>query len=180
MDEQEAARVEADFAELKASLETYMESSEPTDKNLHFAAFKKLDEKSWSDITDLARDGLARVRENDDFFSERDLYADGMFWYELCLAISSTAVSYRSATGRPPQSDQVAELVDLLVDISHYAARYPSDMYKRNREALGNVLWAAKDRTLIKRARRRAGEIAETHVIAFVEDTVAAVKEAKS
>ena len=178
MDEEQTSQIEDRFAELRTRLKDYKGKSAPTDENLHFARFEDLDDTSLVELTELARDGLAKVQENDDFFSQRDLYADGMFWYELCLAISSTAVSYQSSTGRRPRANEVAELVALLVDVSHYAARRPSDMYKRNREALGNMLWAAQDEALINRARQRAGEIAETHVIAFVEDTIGAVREA--
>ena len=172
----ETAAVAKDFGDLKRRLARLVSQARPTDDNLHFARFQELDRNSWDELTELARDGLAKVRDHGHFFSDHDLYDDGMFWYELCLAISSTSVSYRSATGEPPRANQLKELVDVLVDISHYSARRPSDMYKRNREALGNVLWAAQDETLIKRARRRAGEIAETDVIAFVEDTIEAVR----
>ena len=174
----ETGAVAEDFGDLKRRLARLVSQARPTDDNLHFARFQELDRNSWDELAALARGGLAKVRDHRHFFSDHDLYDDGMFWYELCLAISSASVSYRSATGEAPPANQLEELVDVLVDISHYSARRPSDMYKRNREALGNVLWAAEDETLIKRARRRAGEIAETHVIAFVEDTIGAVKEA--
>ena len=180
MDDRHVSQIADDFGELKDRLKRYVETAAPSDKNLHFARFQNLDEESWVELSKLARDGLAKVQEHDEFFAGHDLYDDGMFWYELCLAISSTAVSYRPATGKSPTIDQVGDLADLLVNISRYAARSPSDMLKRNREALGNVLWSADDPTLINRTRRRAGEMAEAHVIAFVDDTIAAVEQAAS
>lgn len=164
------------FEDLKGRLEAFIAAAAPTDENLHFARFERLDREALKELTQLAHEGRTRVSDQDDYFLTHGLYDDGMFWYELCMVISSTAVSYRPATGESPRTNQLQELVDVLVDISHYSARRPSDMYKRNREALGNVLWAAQDETLIKWARRRAAEIAETDVIAFVENTIEAVR----
>ena len=54
------------------------------------------------------------------------------------------------------------------------------DIYKRNREAFRNVLWAARDERLMEIARSQAAQTAQDRVIAFVDETIERVQEVVS
>lgn len=169
--------VASQFADLKRQLRSFIAAAAPTDKNLHLAAFKRLSEASLAELTRIAKEGLSKLDEHRDYFLKRDLYADGMFWYELFLTISHGAQSYKGATASPLDPSAVEELVRTLVRVAEYTTKQPgNDIYKRNQEALGDVLLHASDETLIQRARETAASLKNAEVIGFVEETIEKVR----
>lgn len=136
-----------------------------------------MNRQSFEDLARLANDGRERVDQHRDLFLEHDLYADGGFWYELFLAISHVAQSYESSSGEPLEGQFLRDLVTHLVRISAYTASVPSDIRKRNQEALGDVLLNAGDQALRGHATDEAKEMNDSDVMAFVEETIAQVRE---
>jgi hypothetical protein len=174
-DERSAQQVEDDFKDLRERLRVSIENAEPTESNLHFARLRHVDAHSFTDLTRLAHEGRTRVDEHREFFEKNALYADGMFWYDLCLTISSAALSYDSSDDKPLH-ELTESLVLILVLISRYTVRFPSDMNKRNHEALGNLLLAADSDELTQAALAKAKLLGDTDVLTFVEQTVRAVE----
>lgn len=172
----DARRVEANFVDLKRKLRAFVDDAQPTDDDLHFATFQSLDHKSLAELTRLAHEGRTRVSDQGDYFLNQELYGDGMYWYDLFLVISSAALCYRTRTGQSPAVDEVETLARTLVLISRYSAQHPSDIRKRNQEALGNLLWSTHDPELLERiiifARGN-----DAMVVAFVQETAQLVRD---
>lgn len=172
-DEREAVR--ESFAFLHKELDAFIEDAKPTDEDLHFARFRRLDREAITRLTRLAHHGRTAVLGFDPYFQEYDLYEDGTFWYDLFLTISITALSYQEASSEPIEPSAFDTLVITLVLISEYATRRYGDITKRNEEALGNILWATQDDGLKQSARWRAKGMG-TAVEAFVETTIKKVE----
>jgi len=162
------------FADLHARLGTLEERLNPQNENLHFCPrLLDLGEEDFSDMLALAEDGLIKIREYEDYFLGARLYADGMFWYRLFLLISTASL-------QAPQNPEMTEptlrrLVEVLVDISRYSlAGGPSDIGKRNHEALGNLFCGFPSPALRTLALDRAQQSPE--MADFVAFTVKAVE----
>jgi hypothetical protein len=162
------------FAELHARLDILEKRLNPQDENLHFRPrLADLGQKDFSDMLALAEDGLLKVREHESYFLEARLYADGMFWYHLFLLIS--AASLQSLQVREVSEPTQRRLVEVLVDISRYSlVGGPSDIGKRNHEALGNLFCGFPSPTLRTLARDRAQH--SPQMAEFVSFTVRAVE----
>jgi len=162
------------FADLHARLDTLEKRLNPRDENLHFCPrLVDLRQEDFSDMLALAEDGLIKVREYEDCFLAARLYADGMFWYRLFLLISTASLQARQ--GREVAEPTLRRLVEVLVDISRYSlVNGPSDIGKRNHEALGNLFCGFPSPALRKLAWDRAQRSPE--ISAFVAFTVKAVE----
>lgn len=162
------------FADLRGRLGTLQARLNPGGANLHFCpTLTDLAPRDFSDLLALAEDGLRRVLEHEAYFRRGRLYDDGMFWYGLFTLISTASLQ---APKTPTVPDAVVRrLVEVLVDISRYSlAGGPSDIGKRNHEALGNLFCGFPSPALRTLARDRAHQSAE--MARFVTFTVKVVE----
>ena len=168
------------FAELHARLDTLEKRLNPGGENLHFCPrLADLGQKDFSDMLAMAEDGLGKVREHEDYFLHARLYADGMFWYRLFLLISTASLQSR------PESEvtepTLRRLVEVLVGVSRYSlVGGPSDIGKRNHEALGNLFCGFPSPALRTLARARAQQSPEmADFVAFTLRAVESVEQRK-
>lgn len=171
--------VEAAFAGLHAELRALEQRYNPDAANLHLVPLASADTILVLRLADLARGGLRTVQEQHAFFNVHPLYADGMFWYRLCLLIKSAAWSIRRNDMAVQVPDHV--LVDLatsLVSISAWAARRPSDMYKRTIEALVGLLLAFPGNDLLMAITTADQQSTAEHVHTFVQQVAERVRTA--
>lgn len=168
--------VAANFVDLKQSLEDFVAKAGASDQNLHFTTFRNLDREALSELTRLAHHGRTRVSDQGDYFLNHGLYDDGMFWYDLFLVISRSALSYENEAGQPVDPKDVETLVIELVLMARYSTARPGDITKRNQEALGNLLLVTRNDELRALALERATD--NEIVKDFVEDTLRMVDEA--
>ena len=142
-----------DFEDLKERLKVIGNHLNPRGLNLHFGCPKgaKPWPSLWNKVEELAREGLARVKEHHDYFIEWQapsrMYDDGMFWYDLFLFICTAGIA--QATGAPEDSSvpisTQASILSSLIGISEYTSVLPADIFKRNWEALGNFIYGFPD-----------------------------------
>lgn len=168
------------FADLHARLDTLETRLNPRGENLHFCPrLDDLGREDFSLMLALAEDGLLKVREHEDYFLGARLYADGMFWYRLFLLISTA--SLQSRQGMEVRDPTLRRLVKVLVDISRYSlAGGPSDIGKRNHEALGNLFCGFPSPALHTLARDRARQSPEmSDFVAFTVRAVASIEQRK-
>lgn len=165
-----------EFEDLKQRLARAVQRAQPTSDNLHFASFEHLDEASITELTRLTLEGRARVEKHRDFFLRHSLYADGMYWYELFLAVSSAVLSFKKAAGHPLPAEVLETIVGELVLISEYSTVQEGDITKRNHEALGNALLVADSQRLTDLAREKARTVDDERVASFTEDTIRRVE----
>lgn len=169
--------VETQFEDLHARLKSLEQSYNPERENLHFSMLDRSDADIYGELLSLAQDGLRKVRQNRSFFLKNRLYDDGMFWYELCLLISSavltTAGYHQQETVR---KDILINLIETLVDIAEYSTTGDGDdMWKRSHEALGNTLLAFDDVNLIRLVQAKAKALGLERVNQFIDHTIATV-----
>jgi hypothetical protein len=170
------SEIEAAFKGLHSSLKDLMEQYNPKGENLHFARLEKSDRQLYSRLVDLAKEGLALANEYQEIL-KRELYDDGMFWYELCQAISSAALGVKQKKNQEkiPQ-ELVEELLRILVQISEFSAETGGDMYKRNYEALGNTLYAFNSPEFFDVVLNEKERIGLESVSAFVDNTLEGIR----
>jgi hypothetical protein len=181
MSESMQQKIEADFAELHARLARLKKTYNPADDNLHFHAVPHADAALFDALLTLAQDGLAKVRQHHTYFSNNELYDDGMFWYNLCLLASAAAGRVASDEAQHTIAPAVVNaLTELFVEISEYSTVGGGcDMTKRNFEALGNTLGAFYSDNLVSLARQKSHTVGSKPVIQFVEGTIARVNEVR-
>jgi hypothetical protein len=172
--------IEEAFADLRARVGQINQAYNPDDENLHFVPSLEANVQLYSEILALARDGLARVIAYEWYFSSHALYADGMFWYDLFLLISSAGVQARRQhlAEQVPQ-DVVRGLVEVTVDIMRFSVVHLGDIVKRNHEALGNTLHGFYSPALMDLARTRAAASGSARVVEVVEHTLSLVEEVR-
>jgi hypothetical protein len=164
-------RVREDFEQLHDQIKSVEKEYNPKSENLHFSQLVKADNALFYELLKLAQSGLDKVRLHHDFFIWGRLYDDGMFWYELCLLISSSAMTAKIQKSSISKR-VIKEIVKILVDISQYATATGGDMWKRNHEALGNTLIAFNDDDLIKAAIDQGDLVGLCRVKDFVRDSI--------
>ena len=101
------------------------------------------------------------------------MHDDGMFWYDLFLSISVASLQ-----GLTVPEWVLRALVEVLVDISHYSLATGGDIFKRNREALGNLLYGFPLPSIQAIARARAKQSPD--VTEFVALTLGVVAKAQA
>ena len=88
-----------EFDELHGRLRGLEERFNPKKLNLHFGAPRDAQvwPGLWTEIEELAREGLNLVNKHRDYFLGRQapaaLYDDGMFWYDLFLFIGAVSIA---------------------------------------------------------------------------------------
>jgi hypothetical protein len=168
-----------DFGPLRAKLDELENAYNPGRGNLHFTSLERVDSALFASLLGLAREGMGLVREHREFFSTRDLYDDGMVWYNLFLLVSSAGACRARAKGTqdkiPPET--IMELAETLVDISEFTTATFCDILKRNHEALANLLLAFHSPALVESARKRARDTGLKRVEEFVDYTVRAAEQ---
>jgi hypothetical protein len=170
------SEIEAAFKGVKTSLKDLMERYNPEEKNLHFAQLKNPDQLLYSRLLNLAKEGLKVANQYQEIL-KRELYADGMFWYDLCQAISSAALGVKQKNNQEeiPQ-ELVEELLRILVQISEFSVETGGDMYKRTFEALGNTLYAFNSPEFFDVALKEQERIGLNSVSHFVDNTLDRIK----
>ena len=161
------------FANLHEELRQIEQAYNPTDENLHFSELQKADSRLFIDLLALSEKGLVLVQENRDYFLKHALYDDGMYWYDLCMIISSAVVTAKNEGIQSTIPDDVIRgLVKSLVLISEYALSPGGDMIKRNYEALGNTLWAFHSDDLVAWISESAQKSRSEKVADYVEGVI--------
>lgn len=180
MNSEPQATVPRDFADLHGRLDTLEKRLNPANENLHFGPrLSNIGQEDFTEMLALAEDGLGKVREHESYFLEARLYADGMFWYRIFLLISAASLQSRQV---PEVSEPtLRRLVEVLVDISRYSlVGGPSDIGKRNHEALGNLFCGFPSPALRVLAQDRAQHSPKmAEFVAFTVRAVEAVEERK-
>ena len=161
-------QIKADFQEIHARLRQLEKAHNPQDENLHFVPIVQADASLYVALLQLAREGLAKVRQHRDYFLKHDLYDDGMFWYDLFVLISAGGVRVVADKGRSSITPEVINgLTEVLVEISEYTVLgIGGDIIKRNYEALGNTLWAFYSDDLVTLARLKGREVGVREFVA--------------
>jgi len=165
------------FQDLHSELHQLEKKYNPNNKNLHFYFPEKADRNLFLKLQSLAQEGLAIVQKNREFFLSNDLYAGGMFWYEIFLLISSASLKIKTdKIQQDIPKEIIFDLTDVLVDIVEYSAQTGGDIVKRNHEALGNTLYCFYSNDLVESIRKRSNESQNQPTIEFVEWTISRVK----
>lgn len=172
-------QIMADFQEIHARLRQIEKAHNPQGENLHFFPVAQADASLYVDLLQLARKGLAKIRQHRDYFLKHALYDDGMFWYDLFLLISAGGVRVKAGKSRSSITPEVINgLTEVLVEISVYTVLgIGGDIIKRNYEALGNTLWAFYSDDLVTLARLKAREVG---VIKFVDEAISGVQKLRN
>ena len=170
------SKIETAFKGLNTSLRALIEQYNPKGENLHFAHLEKPDRLLYSRLVDLAKEGLKLANKHKNAL-KRELYGDGMFWYDLCQAISSAALGVKQEKSQEeiPQ-ELVEELLRILVQISEFSVETGGDMYKRNYEALGNTLYAFNGQEFFDVVLIEKEKMGLESVSVFVDDTLGRIK----
>ena len=169
--------IEDDFKIIHSELRKLEKIYNPYEKNLHFFNLEKVDDKLYSQLLSLAREGLATVQKHRDYFSSHVLYDDGMFWYDLFLIISAAALKVKADKKQQEiPGNIVEELTKLLVDMVEFSMP-GGDIVKRNHEALGNTLYCFYNSTLLNLVREWSRSNGDNEIIDFVEWTIGRVEE---
>jgi hypothetical protein len=170
------SEIETAFKRVKTSLKDLMEQYNPKGENLHFTHLENPDSQLYSQLVDLPREGL-KLANNYKKILKRELYDDGMFWYDLCQAISSAALGVKQKNNQEeiPQ-EPVKELLRILVQISEFSVGTGGDMYKRNYEALGNTLYAFNSPQFLDVVVNEKERISSESISAFVDNTLERIK----
>ncbi len=171
-------KIENEFKIMHSKLRQLEQIYNSREKNLHFNSLEKADAELYSHLLELAQEGLEKVHKHFDYFSKHSLYDDGMFWYDLFLVISAAALRIKANRDQQDIPENIVkELTVLLVDISEFSSLYPSDIQKRNHEALGNTLYGFYSKDLLALARKRSRESGLKKISEFVEWTIDRVEE---
>lgn len=117
------------------------------------------------------------MRKHRDFFLKGDLYADGMFWYDLFVLIGSAAMKIKTDKKQKniPKKN-IYLLTQVLIDIAEYATPTGGDIMKRNHEALGNTLFCFYSPELLEYIRKSGKESADQNTMDFIEWTCSKVE----
>jgi hypothetical protein len=167
-----------EFAALHSELRKLERAYNPSNENLHFPRLESADAEMFSRLLRFAQAGVEEVRKHRAAFLKRGLYVDGMFWYELCLLISSACSTVqRDKIQSTIPKNMVEGLLLALVDMSEFSVATGGDMAQRNHEALGNMLCCFRESRLFDLVRSRAAATGLTEVAAFVRQAVKKVKE---
>ena len=89
-----------DFARLRSRLKLIERRYNPKNENLHFECFAHGDADLYPQLLSLASDGLKTVKRHRVYFANRPFFSDGLFWYDLFLAISAAAHQVRADKAR--------------------------------------------------------------------------------
>jgi hypothetical protein len=173
----DAILIKQDFVQLRKLMNSVEKEYNPDGKNLHFEQLAQGDDYLFDKLLKLSSVGLQTVRKHHDFFIKGRLYSDNMYWYDLCLLISAASGIGNTLTYVPKNS--LEGIVKNLVEISEYATATGGDMWKRNHEALGNILIAFYDEALIKMAINQSKLVGLNRVKDFVKDTISSVEEVR-
>jgi hypothetical protein len=169
---------QSDFATIYSELRQLEHAFNPEHKDLHFSAVEGANGDLFLRLLALAKAGLEKVREHRAYFLERGLYADGMFWYDLCLLISAASGSLqKDRLQQTIPRNAVEALLLAVVDVAEFSLRTKGDMVKRTYEALGNMLMCFRDWNVSELARARAVATGLDEVEQFVNGTIERVKE---
>jgi hypothetical protein len=123
------------------------QAANPDGLNLHWDPLPILDTALFAQLCELARKGLLAVRAHRRYFLRRDLYDDGMYWYRLCLLITSAALAHNGRSGTSVPNTLTTRLTIDVIDLSEFTV-FGGDMLKRNYEAAGNLLLAFDSESL--------------------------------
>lgn len=174
-------KIENEFEVIHSKLRQLKQIYNPLNKNLHFYSLEKADAELYVHLLELAQEGLEKVRKHSVYFSRHALYDDGMFWYELFLTIGAASIRIRADQNQQIISENIVkELTELLIDISEFTCVHPvqgGDIYKRNHEALANMLYGFYSKDLVEFACKRSRESGFKNMSEFVELTIGRVKE---
>lgn len=172
-------QIEADFQEIHTRLRQLEKAHNPQDENLHFVPVAQVDANFYVTLLQLAREGLAKVRQHRDYFLKHALYDDGMFWYDLFLLISAAGVRVEAGKVRSSITPEAVNgLTEVLVAISEYTVLgVGGDITKRNYEALGNTLLAFYNDDLVTLARLKGREVG---VGKFVAEAISRVQKCRN
>jgi hypothetical protein len=171
--------IKSEFRDIHDRLNQLKSAYNPQNKNLHFDCLERVDADLYTELLQLAAEGLKRVNKHRDYFLENSLYDDGMFWYNLCLMISAAASRVLTdGTQNQIPEHLVVGLTENLIEISEYAIG-DGDMHKRVYEAMVNTLWAFYGEELIKQAQQKSRTINQNNVMHFVDNIILHVDELK-
>lgn len=152
--------IEKSFRRLRSRLDRLESRYNRTGKNLHLESLAFGDSDLFPLLVSLTDEGLKAVRACHPYFSTHALYDDGMFWYELFLAITAASARIRLDAAQAYIPDAIVDrLLKNLIRISRYSAVHGGDIAKRNHEALGNTLlefYSTARVRLIREAARMA------------------------
>ncbi len=126
----------------------------------------------YQDLLGLASEGLGVIQRYRAQFPALSLYSDGMFWYDLFQFINAAGGRVwqdKDKLNIPPGITTALALI--LVDMSWFSTVRPSDIQKRNSEALASMLLAFGNDELARELRRRARTMRLKRVDQFMEET---------
>jgi hypothetical protein len=169
-----------DFRTLRSQLRLIQGRYNAKDENLHFACFDHADADLYPQLLSLAVDGLRTVRRHKVYFANHPFFSDGLFWYDLFLAISAAAHRVRADKAQRyiPEA-LVNKLIIVLVQIARYTTVEDGDITKRNYEALGNTLLAFYTNDRIQVVRQQARTL-PAQAKRLVNDAIRRVKELRT
>jgi hypothetical protein len=100
------------------------------------------------------------------------------FWYNYFLIISAISTGIkRSANSEGISQEVIYKIIKDLIDISEFSIIVLGDLYKRNYEALGNILLAFYSDNLMNLVKKKKETITSEKVRSFLERTIEIVEE---
>lgn len=165
-------KIKAEFSIPLTKLKEIEREYNPKDDNLHFSRIENPDRKLFELLLEISKEGINIVRRYRNSFLKYGLWFADIFWYDLFLLISASSINLKKNLElQRSLQDNIKELVVILVNISEYSTSVNGDMFKRNQEALGNLIIACYCKDLIELALNKSSELNDK-VKEFVEWTV--------
>lgn len=170
------------FVNINNQLALLEKKYNPKKKNLHFAdeAIPKVDKKLFSDLLKLSSKAIEIIKDEQDHYSNKTLYARAMFdfWYNYFLIVSSASIREQKLKNTNDFSQEtIFDIIEDLIDISEFSIIVSGDLYKRNHEALYNIILIFYSDSLMKLVNKKKKTIKSKEVRSFLDGTLKMVKE---
>lgn len=140
--------IRATFKEVREKLTILEKKGNPGDLNLHFDRLENVDACFFPELLNIAQDGLRLVNKNRNYFLNNGCYGANNFLYALFLLTSSAAISVRNRLQTDIPRELIKKLLDILAKLSFYTTKQGGDIYKRNQEAIIEILFAFRSKEL--------------------------------
>ena len=169
----EIIQLKEDFKDVRRRLDKLDREYNPQRHNLHFYSVSKADMALFRELLELAKEDLRLINAHRDYCLNVSLYDDGYSTYDLFLLIGASANRARTDKNQKDiHLSLIIKLIDVLRKICFFTTNLGGDIYKRNQEALGNILFAFRSKRLFNYVLECADKNKLERVKTFLLNTV--------
>jgi len=175
----EIIQLKTDFKHVRRRLDKLERKYNPQRHNLHFYSVSKADLALFRELLELAKEDLRLINAHREYCLNVSLYDDGYSTYDLFLLIGASANRARiDKIQKDIDLSLIIKLIDALRKICFFTTNLGGDIYKRNQEALGNILLAFRSKRLFNHVLECADKNRLERVRTFLLNTVDLAKKA--